>query len=88
MISVRATEQRLEKEGIKTIPWYEFVQYRLRPKKSSKCTIHVNVHKLYAVHHNNTVWSLDISITISSFFGKFMLGWTRECMTGFKKINL
>ena len=55
MISVRATEQRLEKEGIKTIPWYEFVQSRLRPKKSSKCTIHVNVHKLYAVHHNNTV---------------------------------
>ena len=37
-------------------------------KKSSKCTIHVNVYKLYAVHHNNTVWSLDISVTISSFY--------------------
>ena len=30
-------------------------------------TINVNVHKLYAVHHNNTVWSLDISVTISCF---------------------
>ena len=37
-------------------------------KKSSKCTIHENVYKLYAVHHNNTVWSLDISLTISSFY--------------------
>jgi len=37
-------------------------------KKSSMWTIHVNVYKLYAVHHNNTVWSLDISVTIPSFY--------------------
>ena len=28
----------------------------------------VNVHKLYTVHHTNTVWSLDISIPISLFY--------------------
>ena len=30
-------------------------------KGSSKCTNHVNVHKLYAVKYNNTVCSLDYS---------------------------
>ena len=28
-------------------------------KASSKCTIHVNVHKLYGVEYINIVWSLD-----------------------------
>jgi len=36
-------------------------------KGSSKCTNHVNVHKLYAVEYNNTVCSLDYNISISNF---------------------
>ena len=46
---------------------------------SSKFTIHVNIHKLYAVHYNNTEWSLDIRVTISYSLIKLMLKWTREC---------
>ena len=37
--------------------WIFSVPFSL--KGSSKCTNHVNVHKLYAVEYNNTVRSLD-----------------------------
>ena len=37
-------------------------------KGSSKCTNHVNVHKLYAVEYINTVCSLDYSFQFRIFF--------------------
>jgi len=37
--------------------WILAVPFSL--KGSSKCTNHVNVHKLYAVEYTNTVCSLD-----------------------------
>ena len=37
--------------------WIFFVPFSL--KGSSKCTNHINVHKLYAVEYINTVCSLD-----------------------------
>ena len=36
-------------------------------KGSSKCTNHVNVHKLYAVEYINTVCSLDFSFHFEFF---------------------
>ena len=36
-------------------------------KGSSKCTNHVNVHKLYAVEYINTVCSLDYSFQFRIF---------------------
>ena len=68
LFSVLTTEQRIYIEGNLNIPsvWILSVPFSL--KGSSKCTIHVNVHKLYAVEYNNTVWSLDISITNSLLY--------------------
>ena len=42
--------------------WVLSVPFSL--KGSSKCTNHVNVHKLYAVEYINTVCSLDYSFRI------------------------
>ena len=36
-------------------------------KGSSKCTNHVNVHRLYAVEYINTVYSLDYSFQFRIF---------------------
>ena len=36
-------------------------------KGNSKCTNNVNVHKLYAVEHINTVCSLDYSFQFRNF---------------------
>ena len=38
-----------------------------QPEESSKCTNHVNVHKLYAVEYINTVCSLDYSFQFRIF---------------------
>ena len=38
-----------------------------QPEGSSKCTNHVNVHKLYAVEYINTVCSLDYSFHFEFF---------------------
>ena len=45
--------------------WIFSVPFSL--KGSSKCTNHVNVHKLYAVEYNNTVCSLDYSFQFRIF---------------------
>ena len=51
-------ENRIYREKLKESLDMNFsVHFSL--KGSSKCTNHVNVHKLYAVEYNNTVCSLD-----------------------------
>ena len=45
--------------------WIFSVPFNL--KGSSKCTNHVNVHKLYAVEYINTVCSLDYSFQFRIF---------------------
>ena len=39
-------------------------------KGSSKCTNHVNVHKLYAVEYINTVCSLDYSFPFRTVYNE------------------
>ena len=45
----------------------EELKESLGMKGSSKCTNHVNVHKLYAVEYINTVCSLDYSFQFRNF---------------------
>ena len=59
-------EYILERNLANSSVWILLVPFSL--KGTTKCTIQVIVHKLYAVHYTNTVWSMDISIPISWFY--------------------
>ena len=58
-LSVRDIENRIYIRGeFKESLGMIFFSY-FQPERRSKCTNHVNVHKLYALEYINTVCSLD-----------------------------
>ena len=52
-------ENRIYREELKESLGMNFFMVPFSLKGSSKCTNHVNVHKLYAVEYINSVCSLD-----------------------------
>ena len=59
-------ENRIYREELKESLGMNFFS-PFQPEGSSKCTNHVNVHKLYAVEYINNVCSLDYSFQFRNF---------------------
>ena len=63
----KTIENRIYREELKESLGMIFFS-PFQPERESKCTNHVNVHKLYAVEYINTVCSLDYPFQFRIFF--------------------